>query len=102
MGEFSLVILQRFHDHSRDFRLAQVKGTGADAVEQAIHNHKSPTVGCGLWEGAALGETAMQAPSEENGLAGGIEVRQTARMESRHRVGARLGDLDSQEKVRAG
>ena len=81
MGEFSLVILQRFHDHSRDFRLAQVKGTGADAVEQAIHNHKSPTVGCGLWEGAALGETAMQAPSDEDRMLCVIKVRKAPLVE---------------------
>jgi hypothetical protein len=43
----------------------------------------------------------MQAPSEENGLAGGIEVRQTARMKSRHKLGVRIGDWDSQEKVKA-
>jgi hypothetical protein len=101
VGQFSLVIVQRFHDHPGDLRPAQVKGTGADAVEQAIHSHKSPAVGCGRWEDAAGGETAMQAPSQENGLAGGIEVRQTARMKSRHKAGVRLGDRDSQEKVKA-
>jgi len=97
VGQVPLVTEQRLYDHPGDLRAAQVKGAGADAVEQAIHGDKGPAMSGGRGEDAAWGKAAVQAPSEKDGLAGGIELRQTAGMKSHHKVRMSVASRDSQE-----
>src|ERR1017187_10639751 len=103
MPEDTGVVLDGFYDHVCDGRLAQVKRPNAGFVQQAIHGGKCLS-GVEGWrrEIPVVGQTVMQAPSEEDGPVRLIIVRKTAPVESHTRIVRREWRISHQRASRPG
>ena len=95
---FPFPIVDGFDYHGCDIGATKVQRAVAGVVEKAVHGHEGLSGGGGRRESAIRWEAAIEAPSDENGLAEGVVVRQAATVEGGHEEGVGGEGEDSQEK----
>jgi hypothetical protein len=90
------VVLDGFHDHVGDGRLAQVEGSTAGFVQQSIHGGKCLSGVERIGRENPVGrQTVMEAPREEDGVFRLINVRKSPPVEG-HTGGVPLTAQNSQ------
>src|SRR5260370_32966402 len=71
-----------FHNHVCDGRLVEVERPTAGFVQQSIHGGKClPGIERGGWKSSVGRQAVVETPSEEDGLAGLIEVWKSSPVE---------------------
>ena len=87
----SLAVPEHLYHQSRDFRAAEVAGTPAHLVQQAVHGGKSsPRTHLSSGKETVSGEATSQTPSDKQRLAFGMPVREAALIEG-HRSDSAAG-----------
>lgn len=77
-------IVKGVYHHFPDLGPLKEERAGASVVENAVHGAEGLSGAAYRGEAAIRRETAMQTPGEEDGLADGMVMRQSATMEAGH------------------
>jgi hypothetical protein len=86
-----------FHHDACDLCVSKVERAAAGIIEQPVHEHEGLARGSRRGEATILRETAVKTPRDEDGLAGGLIVRQAANVESRHKYKVVAAGKESQQ-----
>ena len=97
--EMPISIVHGVYHHTCDLAPPKEERAGESVVENAVHGEEGSSGGGHRGEAAIRRQAAMQAPSEERGLADGMIMRQPATMEGGHEEKVGLGERFSKESV---